>query len=139
MILLIDTSQDKAVIALGEEEKIISKRVWQARFRQSEMLLPAIDRLLKRSKLTLKNLTGIVVNSGPGSYTSLRVGIATANALSFGLRIPIVGIKKKALGIKELFKIGSRKLGNKQFKIGDIVVPFYGRKPHITKSKKRYF
>lgn len=138
MILLIDTSQDKTAVALGREEKIISKKVWLAQYRQSETLLPAIDQLFKKNKLALKDLTGIIVNSGPGSYTGLRVGVATANTLSFGLRIPIVGIKNKAFKIKEFFRIGSKKLGNKKFRVGDIIKPFYGRKPHITKSKKRF-
>lgn len=137
-ILLIDTSQDKTVIALSKEEKIIDKKIWQAQYRQSETLLPAIDQLLKKNKLALKDLIGIIVNSGPGSYTGLRVGIATANALSFGLRIPIVGIRNKPQGIRELFEIGSKKLKSKKFKVGDIVMPFYGGKPHITKSKKKH-
>ena len=139
MILLIDTSQNKVVVALSKNGKIIEKKIWQSYFRQSETLLLAIDRLLKRNKLTLKDLTGIVVNSGPGSYTGLRVGIATANTLSFGLKIPLVGIKNiQKGGIKKLIEIGSRKLKNKKFKAAEIIIPFYGKKPSITRSRKKF-
>ena len=135
MILLIDTSQDKAIIALGKE-KIISKKIWPAQYQQSETLLPAIDQLLKKNKLVLNDLTSLIVNSGPGSYTGLRVGIATANALSFGLKIPIVGIKNRLPKLRDLFQIGITKLKDKKFKIENLIKPYYKAKPHITKSKK---
>jgi tRNA threonylcarbamoyl adenosine modification protein YeaZ len=139
MILFIDTSQDKTIIALGKDERIISRKIWQTRYQQSETLLPAINQLLKKNRFSLKNLTSLIVNSGPGSYTGLRVGIATANALSFGLKIPLIEIKNiQKMGMRKLFEIGSKRLKNKKFKVGDIVIPFYGKKPQITKSKKKF-
>lgn len=61
----------------------------------SENLLPAIDALLKKNSLTLKDMHAILVFSGPGSYTSLRIGVTTANVLAWGLNIPIFSLTKQ--------------------------------------------
>ena len=137
MILIINTSSDdKIEIALVKNDgRLISKETISALHRQSERLLPAIIRLLKRNKADLKNLKGIIVVSGPGGFTSLRIGVITANTLSFSLKIPVVGIKLNEFkNFKELVKVGLRKL--KKTRIGSVVIPYYGREPHITKQKK---
>lgn len=86
-ILLIDTSdREKTVVGLkisGRTYLLKGKRV------SSQILLPLIDKILKKHHLEPKDLTGIEVNIGPGSFTGLRVGIAVANALGTFLKIPI--------------------------------------------------
>ncbi|KPJ70104.1 hypothetical protein AMJ51_02590, partial [Microgenomates bacterium DG_75] len=52
-----------------------------------------IDQVLKEEKKSLKSLTEIEVNLGPGSFTGLRVGVSVANALAWALKIPINGKK----------------------------------------------
>ncbi len=115
---------------------------------QSEELLPEIDKLLAKNKVKLKDLKGIIVVCGPGSYTGLRVGISAANALAYGLGIPIVGIRKKGMGDRELGirnKIDKRIKGIiqesekllKRAKPGEFVVPIYPAPPKITLPKKK--
>jgi tRNA threonylcarbamoyl adenosine modification protein YeaZ len=63
-----------------------------AGYRHGETLLPAIERFLGEQNLRRSRLTGIVVGTGPGAFTGLRVGIATAKGLAHGLGIPLVGV-----------------------------------------------
>ena len=108
----------------GLRSVVITKKIWRAKTHQSEELLPAIDELLRKNKVGLKNLGQIIVNIGPGSFTGTRVGVATANALSFALKIPVVGIKGKNKSLEKITPSG-------------YVAPFYNQKPNITTPKNK--
>jgi tRNA threonylcarbamoyladenosine biosynthesis protein TsaB len=64
--------------------------------KQSEMLPGAIDELLRRAGVALKDLEGIAVGIGPGSFTGLRIGLATAKALAYGASLKLVGVSSLA-------------------------------------------
>lgn len=85
--LYIDTSRgNEVMIGLeinGKVRKKVLKNV------QSQNVLQLIDSVLKENKVKLKDLKAIKVNTGPGSFTGLRVGVSVANALSFALKIPV--------------------------------------------------
>ncbi len=89
MILLINTAKRDTFVGLADEGKLIKSKIWEAGFRQSEELLPNIEKLVGKNKIS-----GVVVATGPGSYTGLRVGVATANALGFGWGVPVVGVDR---------------------------------------------
>lgn len=91
MILYINT-QDRKVITVGlkKDGKIIDDRSSENEY-GSQVLLPLIVKLLKRNKIDFKDLKGIEVETGPGSFTGLKVGAAVANALAFSLDIPVNG------------------------------------------------
>ena len=92
-ILGIDTSGTRALVALGRlDGTLIDERRWQAGYRHGEELLTRTDELLTTNKVVLAELGGIVVGTGPGAFTGMRVGIATAKALAHGLDIPIAGV-----------------------------------------------
>lgn len=87
MRLYIDTSNSEQIhIKLGEKE--VHE---EARAEKSQKLLPTIDRLLKEINKSSRDITEIEVNLGPGSFTGLRVGISTANALGWALQVPVNG------------------------------------------------
>jgi tRNA threonylcarbamoyl adenosine modification protein YeaZ len=89
-ILAIDTSGTRALVALGGADgELIGERRWQAGYRHGEELLNQTDMLLKANDVALTDLGGIVVGTGPGAFTGMRVGIATAKALARGLIVPI--------------------------------------------------
>lgn len=93
MKLFIDTSDNKkTIIGLG-------KKRWEFRTKEprSQKLLELVDKALKKRKKSLKDLTEIEVNLGPGSFTGLRVGISVANTLGWALKIPINGQKSGKL------------------------------------------
>lgn len=91
-ILVIDTATSRVVVARGGYDGELADAVsWSAGYRHGETLLPSIERLLA----PVGGRTGvgaIVVGTGPGAFTGLRVGIATAKGLAHGLGCPIVGI-----------------------------------------------
>ena len=89
----INTSDSKKISVQlnfkGKKYEIISS----SEILKSEAALPLIDKLLKENNLKIEEIDAIRVNTGPGSYTGLRVGIAIANALGFVLKIPVNGKK----------------------------------------------
>ena len=92
-ILAIDTATTHAVIALGAADgTLLDGRAWLAGYRHGEELLARIEALLGEHALRPADLGGIAVGTGPGAFTGLRVGIATAKALAHALGLPIVGV-----------------------------------------------
>jgi tRNA threonylcarbamoyl adenosine modification protein YeaZ len=92
-ILALDTATTVAVVALGEPDgTLVAESSWTAGHRHGEELLVRIDRLLAESGTSLSELRAIVVGTGPGAFTGLRVGLATAKGLAHGLGIAIVGV-----------------------------------------------
>ena len=92
--LIIDTTNNsKTTVELRLKEKtdIISRK--SVPKSQSTLLL--IDKLLKKNKLKVTDIEEIEVNTGPGSFTGTRVGVAIANALGFGLDVKVNGSKSK--------------------------------------------
>jgi hypothetical protein len=92
-ILAFDTATTVAVVALGDAAgRLLAESSWSAGYRHGEELLARIDALLSGAGVQLGALAGVVVGTGPGAFTGLRVGLATAKGLAHGLRIPIVGV-----------------------------------------------
>jgi tRNA threonylcarbamoyl adenosine modification protein YeaZ len=93
LLLAIDSATTRVVVALGKRDgAIIDATDWPAGYRHGETLLPAIDDLLARTGTARARLAAIVVGTGPGAFTGLRVGIATAKGLAHGLGLPIIGV-----------------------------------------------
>jgi tRNA threonylcarbamoyl adenosine modification protein YeaZ len=92
-LLAFDTATTVAVVALGDAAgRLLAETSWTAGYRHGEELLARIDALLSSAGVELGALGGIVVGTGPGAFTGLRVGLATAKGLTHGLGIPIVGV-----------------------------------------------
>ena len=89
MILSIDTSNNKkAIIELDGEKFEI-----ESGFGSSQQVLPLIEKILQKKGSRLSDLTEIKVNTGPGSFTGLKVGVTIANTLGYLLGIPVNGKK----------------------------------------------
>lgn len=91
-ILGIETSALVASVALIEDGKKIAEYTINDKLTHSQTILPMIQELCSRVKLDLKTLDYIACCSGPGSFTGLRIGAATAKGLAHGLHIPIVPV-----------------------------------------------
>lgn len=76
-VLAIDTATSWQSVAILDDQWIVARRDQDAGKSHSKLLLPTIDRLFSESGLSLKDLDGLVVSIGPGSFTGLRVGLAT--------------------------------------------------------------
>ena len=93
MVLHINTKDQKVVkVSLKKDGKVV-KSLRESREYGSQVLLPLVIKLLRTTNYELKTLQGIEVETGPGSFTGLRVGVSVANALGFALGIPINGKK----------------------------------------------
>ncbi|MFH1598008.1 MAG: tRNA (adenosine(37)-N6)-threonylcarbamoyltransferase complex dimerization subunit type 1 TsaB [Patescibacteria group bacterium] len=131
MYLFINTAeQNRITVGLIESDFLFDKIIEPCQWQESEKLVPLINRVIKKNKLTLKKLKGIIVVKGPGGFTSLRIGVITANTLSYSLKIPVVGVR---LG-QGMIKQGIKRI--KKLRSFRIIEPHYGRPPNITKPKK---
>ncbi len=92
LILGVDTSTTVCTVALYNGEKILANLALDNGFTHSQTMMVQIEFLLHSANIMPKDLTGIAVSTGPGSFTGLRIGIATAKTMAYALKIPIVGI-----------------------------------------------
>lgn len=127
-ILTIRTDKPEAEIGLYQDSQQVAYEVWEAHRQLAETLHMRIKVLLEDCKMSLKDIEGIVVFKGPGSFTGLRIGLSVANALAYGLGIPIVATQSDWIekGITKLLA-------------GDtdsVSLPEYGAPVHITQQKK---
>ncbi len=91
-ILALDTSTKNFSLAVAKNGKVIRYRNMLLDKVLESSMIPAIEKILKDSKLKFKDLDGYAVGLGPGSFTSLRVGLSTVKAFSLATGKPIVGI-----------------------------------------------
>ena len=92
-LLAIDTATRQATVTLGTPDgRLIVGHDWPVGHTHAETLLPALRELLAGAAVAPADLAGIVAGTGPGGFTGLRVGLATAKTLAHGLGIPIAGI-----------------------------------------------
>lgn len=91
-ILAIDTSSKNASVAITENEEKLIELNNNDEKTHSQKLMPMIDEAFKNTKLSLNDIDLIVCCLGPGSFTGVRIGIATAKAFSDSRNIPVVGI-----------------------------------------------
>ena len=92
LVLGIDTSGEYCSVGLAKGDAILGEVSEKTPQAHSDKLIPFIDKLLKENNLKIQDVKGIAVSIGPGCFTGLRVGVATAKALAQGLEIPIVGV-----------------------------------------------
>ena len=87
--LFISTYSDIITIGLLNDGKEITKKEKESHRGHSELIVPTIDEILIENNLTPKDLNEIIVVSGPGSFTGVRLGITVAKTLAYTLNIPI--------------------------------------------------
>ena len=92
MWLAIETSSLVSSVAVMNDERLLGEITIQAGLTHSEQLVPHIDTLLRMTQVQKSELQGVVVSSGPGSFTGLRIGMGTAKAMAYALHIPLYGV-----------------------------------------------
>jgi len=92
MLLAIDTSTAQIGLALYDGMSVPGEFVWHSGLHHTEELAPALADLLRRVGIKMDAITAVGVALGPGSFTSLRVGLAFVKGLVLARHIPIVGI-----------------------------------------------
>lgn len=135
MILYIDTTdKERMFIALLLQEKkdfkIVTYKSVVAWRKQSEKLLPTINKLLLKMNLKIQMVKKIIVNNNGGSFTSLRIGVITANALGFALNIPVLAGQAEFVKKNKIIKFKELLVSKKFFK-HYLVEPIYSSEPNI--------
>jgi tRNA threonylcarbamoyladenosine biosynthesis protein TsaB len=92
LVLGIETSTPQTTVALGTERGLVAQAQLGPGQASHEIIVPTIEHLLEWTHLRLSSVNGIAVGLGPGLFTGMRVGIATAKTLSQVLPVPIVGM-----------------------------------------------
>ena len=106
-ILGIDSSGMVATVAILDEKKIVAEQTVCHGRTHSETLLPMIDEVMKSAELAVHDMDAIAIAAGPGSFTGLRIGAATAKGLALSIDKPIIPVKTcEGLAFNELGKTG---------------------------------
>lgn len=133
MILYINTiEKDKVIIALKKGNLFFAKKTLKTKYNESEKLIPEIKKILENKKIALKKIKKIEVENiskEDTGFTALRIGVVIANALAYGLNIPVVSSESNFFRKKESAPFVFDK--NKIY----IVEPIYNKEPNITKKK----
>lgn len=92
LILAIETSTPVSSVAIGSEQGVVASALLSRGRGHAEFLVPAIRFIAEQAEIQMRSLAGVAVGLGPGLFTGMRVGIATAKTTAQALRLPIVGI-----------------------------------------------
>jgi tRNA threonylcarbamoyladenosine biosynthesis protein TsaB len=91
LVLGIETSTARTSVALGTELGIVASAGFDAGHAGHELVIPAVEELFRWSESKRTSLTAVAVGLGPGLFTGMRVGIATAKTLAQALGVPVLG------------------------------------------------
>lgn len=129
MILYINTTEFQKLELTFVAKNFFAYFEESLEFNENFKTLELLEKFLQASKVKISEIKKIIVCSGPGSFTGIRVGASLAQSIGFALNIPVITLPKSKVpkDLSELNKkslVGAKKLN-------------YGSKPNITKSKKK--
>ncbi len=129
MILFIDTSDFNNLTLALITKSTIKKFTTSIAFNENYKTNEYLKKFLKHHKIPITAVQKVVVCSGPGSFTGIRVGASLSQALGFALHIPVVAIRKNHIpaNLTKLISLPDKKE----------MVLHYGAKPNITMLKKK--
>lgn len=95
--LYIDTSGEKATVAISNDHHVLALEVNTTANTHAAFVQPAIEKILQSTGISIQNIDAVVVTMGPGSYTGLRVGLASAKGVAYTIDKPLIGISTLTL------------------------------------------
>lgn len=139
MYLVVDTSSpEHFIVALAQPDgRWLAYEKIESHFTQSEKLLPRVESLMKKNRTSAQDIAAICVVAGPGGFTSLRIGVVTADTLGFAWHKPVISIRTADYEARSGLRRGALVRCTRAGKDSQ-VLPQYGRPPHITKPKRRH-
>ena len=91
-ILAIDTSNKVASVSIFEDKELINEKISDEEKTHSEKLLPMVDELLREANISIENIDMFVVSTGPGSFTGIRIGVATVKGMAQALNKKVIPV-----------------------------------------------
>lgn len=107
-ILALETSTDACSVALWQDNQPTEERFTLAPRQQTELVLPMVEQLLQDQQVAPSELTGIAVGVGPGAFTGVRIAVAVAQGLAYGLKLPVVGVSSLAASAWQAYAAGAQ-------------------------------
>lgn len=95
--LLLDSANKELLVSIFKDDIKVDEVRYEARQRQSELMIPELDKILKRNNIDPKAIGEIIVTKGPGSYTGVRIALTIAKIYAMGLNIPCYAISSLAV------------------------------------------
>ncbi len=92
MLFVLDTSTEMVGMCLYDGVQVVAEQLWKSKNFHTVELVPTINRMFKQAGFHTKELTALGVALGPGSFTSLRIGLSVIKGLALPLNLPIVGM-----------------------------------------------
>jgi tRNA threonylcarbamoyladenosine biosynthesis protein TsaB len=129
LILTLRTDKPEAEIGLFDGQDKVAYEIWEGHRKLAETIHIKIEDLLEADGKAWQDIKGIVAFEGPGSFTGLRIGLTTANAIAASLNVPIVAAKGDGWVQEGILRL----LAGEQ---DEIALPFYGQDAHITLPRK---
>lgn len=146
--LFIDTSCDDLVVAILEDDKLISKLERSCKNEHSIYTVSYIDKLLKSCNLLANDIDNIMVVNGPGSFTGVRIGVSIAKTYAYILKKDIIlvsSLKAMALSIKNKIAISLIDAKNNNYYMGiydmfdnEVTYETFSTKEEVIQKIQRY-
>ena len=95
--LLLDSANKLLLVGLAKDNKVIDVISYLAWQRQSEMMVPEIENIMKRNNVKKEDIDAISVGIGPGSYTGVRIAITIAKTMGYALKCKVYGVSSLSL------------------------------------------
>ena len=92
LVVMLDSSNTSLTVGLANENGVIESISYEAWQSQSEYMIPELDKLLNKHNVERTDITDVVVNVGPGSYTGVRIAITIAKTMALATRAKLYGI-----------------------------------------------
>lgn len=104
ILLYIDTAGEKAMVALSNDNQLLALEENTQFATHASFVQVAIEKILKTAGITIQEVDAVAVTMGPGSYTGLRVGLASAKGIAYALNKPLIGISTLSLLANQAIK-----------------------------------
>ncbi len=125
MKLALDTSQSSGSIALWDSERVIYSACFDISITHSETLMPQVDAALKFCGFQPADIGAVYLANGPGSFTGLRIGLATAKGIAYGLKIPLLTFSTLQLAALQRHRCGRQILAVVDAKMREVYAALY--------------
>lgn len=129
LILGVDTSTQQSSVCLGSEHGVVASATLARGQSHGEFVVPAVAFCLEQADLTMDAVNGVAVCVGPGLFTGMRVGIATAQTLAHARRLPVVGLASLDLLAFPVRHVRRLMCGVLDAKRGELFWAFYRSAP----------